>query len=87
MSKKKQVAPIPRIKPDEWYTPGEVLAFGIMTASTPDTQRQMLLRLIRQKRIKAKNIGGEQKPRYVVQGCHLIAYRDAQMKPGEYEKK
>ena len=82
-----RIMPIKKIDPEKFYTPKEVISFGIMTAGSQDTQRQMLLRFIRQKRIEAKNLGGTRKPRYVVQGKHLIAYRDTQMKPGEYEKK
>ena len=37
--------------------------------------------------IEAKNLGGTKKPRYVVQGRHLISYRDTQVKPGSYETK
>lgn len=76
-----------KINPEKFYTPGEVVALGVMTASTEDTQRQMLLRMIRQKRIEAINLGGDQKPRYVIQGKNLVQYMKANMKPGEYEKK
>lgn len=76
-----------KINPDQFYSVKETLDLGLMTASSFNTQRQMLLRLIRQKRIEAKNLGGEKKPRYVIQGAHLISYRDAQVKPEEYAKK
>lgn len=76
-----------KINPEKFYTPKEIVKLGIMTASTPDTQRQMLLRFIREKRITATNLGGEKKPRYVVQGKHLSDYMTANMKPGEYETK
>lgn len=76
-----------KIDPEKFYTPKEVVDLGIMSASTNDTKRQMLLRFIRERRIEAVNLGGDKKPRYVVQGKHLIAYRDAQVKPGEYETK
>lgn len=78
---------IKKINPEKFYTPKEVIDLGLMTAKTPDTKRQMLLRMIRQKRIEAKNLGGNKKPRYVIQGSHLISYRDANMKPGQYETK
>ena len=76
-----------KINPEKFYTPKEIIKLGIMTASTPDTQRQMLLRFIRTKRITAVNLGGDKKPRYVVQGKNLIEYSNAQMKPEEYSKK
>lgn len=76
-----------KINPEKFYTPKEIIKLGIMSASNEDTQRQMLLRFIRQKRINAVNLGGEKKPRYVVQGKHLTEYMQARMKPGEYEKK
>lgn len=74
-----------KIDPEKFYTPKQIVAMGVMTANTVDTQRQMLLRFIRQKRIEATNLGGNKKPRYVVQGKHLIAYLDRQTK--EYDKK
>lgn len=76
-----------KINPEKFYTPKEIVKLGVMTASTPDTQRQMLLRFIREKRINATNLGGDKKPRYVVQGKHLTDYMTANVKPGEYEKK
>lgn len=76
-----------KINLEKFYTPKEIIKLGVMTASTPDTQRQMLLRFIREKRIQALNLGGEKKPRYVVQGKHLVEYINSQMKPGDYEKK
>lgn len=76
-----------KINPDKFYTPKEIIDFGIMTASSEDTKRQMLLRFIREKRLEAVNLGGEKKPRYVVQGKHLIDYVNTQIKPTEYIKK
>jgi len=76
-----------KINHEKFYTPKDIIGLGIMTASTPDTKRQMLLRLIRQKRITATNLGGDKKPRYVVQGKHLTDYMTTQMKPGEISKK
>lgn len=76
-----------KINSEKFYTPKEIIKLGIMTASMPDTQRQMLLRFIREKRINAVNLGGEKKPRYVVQGKHLTDYMTANMKPGEITKK
>ena len=75
-----------KIDPDKFYTVKEVLGLGILTASNLDTKRQMLLRHIRDKKIDAKNLGGEKKPRYLIQGSHLIAYSDRQMKPESYAK-
>lgn len=76
-----------KINLEKFYTPKEIVSLGVMTASTPDTQRQMLLRFIREKRITAVNLGGNKKPRYVVQGRHLVEYMDSQIKPGDYLKK
>ena len=75
------------IKDGEFYTPKEAVGFGIMTANNEDTQRQMLLRKIKNGEIKAKNVGGEKKARFLIQGKELIAYRDAQMKRGKYVTK
>lgn len=76
-----------KIDPEKFYTPKEIVDLGIMSANSTDTKRQMLLRFIRAGRITALNLGGDKKPRYAVQGKNLIAYRDAQIKPGEYSKK
>ncbi len=76
-----------KINPEKFYTPTEITKLGILTASTPDTQRQMLLRHIRENRIEATNLGGNKKPRYVVQGKNLIGYMTANMKPGESSTK
>lgn len=76
-----------KINPEKFYTAKQIADMGVMTATKPDTKRQMLLRYIRNGEIEAVNVGGEKKPRYLVQGKHLIAYRDRQVKPGEYTKK
>lgn len=75
------------INPDKFYTPKEIISFGVMTAKSQDTKRQMLLRFIREKRIEAINLGGDKKPRYLVQGKNLISYLNTQMKGSEYTKK
>lgn len=76
-----------KINPEKFYAPKDIVELGVLTASTPDTKRQMLLRHIREGKIEAMNLGGDKKPRYVVQGKNLIKYRDEQMKPGEFIKK
>lgn len=76
-----------KINPEKFYAPKDIIELGILTASTPNTKRQMLLRHIREGKVEAMNLGGDKKPRYVVQGKNLIKYRDEQMKPGEYIKK
>ncbi len=76
-----------KIAPDQFYTPKEIETFGIMSAGSVDTRRQMLLRFIREGRIPAKNLASDAKPRYVVQGKHLIEYMDRQVKPGQYRTK
>jgi len=72
---------------EKFYTPNEIVDLGIMSASNTDTKKQMLLRFIREGRMKALNLGGLKKPRYVVQGRHLVEYLNTQMKPGSYMKK
>lgn len=76
-----------KIDPEKFYTPKEIAELGILTANTPDTKRQMLLRHIRDGRLPALNLGGDKKPRYVIQGKHLIDYKQGHLKPGEYETK
>lgn len=76
-----------KINPKKFYTPKEVLSLGIMTASNEDTQKQMLLRAIRQKKVVALNLGTDKRPRYVLQGKHITEYANRQIKPGQYEKK
>jgi len=74
-----------KIDPEKFYTPKEIVGLGIISAEKSGTQ--MLLRHIRQGKVEALNLGGEKKPRYAVQGKHLVKYRDTQMKPGQYETK
>lgn len=76
-----------RINAEKFYTPNDMVQMGIMTASNKDTQKQMLLRFIREGRIESLNLGSDKKPRYVVQGKNIIKYMDRQIKPGQYLKK
>lgn len=76
-----------KIDPEQFYTPKEISDMGIMTATSDDTRRQMILRHIRQGKLQAKNLGGDKKPRYVVLGRNLIDYKDRQVRPGDYMKK
>lgn len=76
-----------KIKEDKFYTPKEIIKFGIMTAKTEDTKKQMLLRFIRQGKIESLNLGTDNKPRYVVRGKELIDYMNANLKKSEYIKK
>lgn len=77
-----------KIDPEKFYTSAEICKDrDVMTANNANTRRQMLFRFIREKRIEAINLGGKKKPRYVVQGKHLVSYMDRQMKPGNYEVK
>lgn len=83
-----------KIDPEKFYRPKEVGALGILPVAssagrpfTANTRHQVLLRFIRQARFNAINVGTEKQPRYVVQGKHLIAYKNTQMKKGEYQKK
>ena len=78
---------IKKINAEKFYTPKQIADMGIMTAKTSDTKRQMLLRMIREKRIVAVNLGGDKKPRYVVQGKELIQYKNTQVKGGDYQTK
>lgn len=73
-----------QIKEEKFYTPNEVVELGIMKANTIDTKKQMLLRFIRQGRIESKNVGGKNKPRYLIQGKDLIQYMNRQVKKGSY---
>jgi len=74
-----------KINPEKFYTPKEAVNAGIIPADKSGTQ--MLLRHIREGRVEALNLGGEKKPRYAIQGKHLVKYRDTHMKPGSYETK
>lgn len=77
-----------QIKADKFYTPNEIIELGILTkAKSNDTRRQMVLRFIRESRVEYINLGNEKQPRYVVQGKHLIAYRDKRVKAGQYVTK
>lgn len=74
-----------KINPEKFYTPKEIVGLGIISAEKSGTQ--MLLRHIRQGKVEALNLGGEKKPRYAIQGKHLISYRDTQVKTEKYMKK
>lgn len=77
-----------KINPEEFYTPIEIAKReDLLTAGNPNTRRQMLLRHIREKKVIAKNLGGNGKPRYVIQGKHLIDYINESMGPESYTKK
>jgi len=77
----------PKIQPEKFYSATECVDLGVMSARNKDTQRQMLLRHIRNGRIKGTNVGTDARPRYVVQGKELSRYLDARMRRGEYETK
>lgn len=77
----------PKIQPEKFYSATDVVNLGIMSASNKHTQRQMLLRHIRNGRIKAANVGTEEMPRYVVQGKELSRYAESRIKPGSYRTK
>ena len=76
-----------KINPEKFYTSKDIVEMNILTASNSNTKRQMLLRFIREGRITAINLGGDNKPRYIVQGKHLIEYMNSQLKPKQYIKK
>ena len=77
-----------KINSEKFYTPIEIADMdGVLTAKSPNTRRQMLLRHIREKKIEAKNLGGDRKPRYVVQGKHLLDYMNSSVQPEDYSKK
>lgn len=74
----------PKIDPERYYTPKECVKLGVTTAK----DSQVLLRHARLKKIpETLNLGSEKRPRYAFKGKHLIDYMQAQVKPGEYEKK
>lgn len=77
-----------KINPEKFYTPTEIAKMeNILSANSADTRRQMLLRHIRDKKVVAVNLGGDRKPRYVIQGKHLVSYIQANMEPAEYVKR
>jgi len=67
-----------KIKKTGWYTPKEIVDNGfidtITKASSKENKLQMLLRFIRTKRLKAKNVGSEGKYRYIVLGEDLTNF-------------
>lgn len=73
-----------KVNLEKFYTPNEIVGLGVMNANTKDSQKQMLLRFIREKRIKVVNVGGDSSPRYLVQGKDLSEYFKAQLNPKEY---
>lgn len=75
-----------QIDPEKFYSSKDAIKH-VGTANSADTKRQMLLRHIRDGVLTAINLGGDKKPRYVIQGKHLIAYRNRQIKRGDYTTK
>ena len=73
-----------KIDLEKFYTPNEVVELGIMKAPETDSKKQMLLRYIREKKINAVNVGGDKKPRYLIQGKNLVEYTNTQLKTGQY---
>lgn len=71
-----------KIKEDDFYTPTEVSEMLKSRATNPDTKKQMILRHIRNGKLKATNLGGEKKPRYVVRGKDIIDYKNRQITAG-----
>jgi hypothetical protein len=67
-----------KIKPDEWYTPWEIVLGGHIDDHTKATSKnvkyQLLMRLIRSGRIPGKNLGTDNRPRYIVPGRTLIKF-------------
>lgn len=76
-----------KIDPEKFYTPSEACELGVISGKSPNVRRQMLLRNIRDGKITAINVDSQKKPRYVVQGKHLLDYQTTQLKPGSYLKK
>ena len=71
-----------KIEDEKFYTPNDMLK-----NSKAFPSRQMVLRHIRKGTIKATNFGSEKKPRYVVQGKHIVEYMNGAMSPSDYTKK
>lgn len=62
------------IKPDEIYTPNEISEMNLYLTKTKITKKQMILRLIRNEKIKATNLGSDKQKRYVVRGKDLLEF-------------
>lgn len=61
-----------RINIEEFYTPNEIVRTSdVIKGVNEDTRRQIILRHIRDGKIKAKNVGTPLKPRYMIRGIHL----------------
>lgn len=71
-----------KIKEDDFLTPAEAT---IVLGKDEKSSTQVMLRHIRQGKLEAKNVGGDKKPRYLIQGKNLIKYRDTMMR--RYETK
>lgn len=63
-----------KINKDEIYTPLEIANMNLYLTKTKVTKHQMILRLIRNGRIKATNLGTDQQRRYVVRGKDLLEF-------------
>lgn len=63
------------IKKDEWYTPVELLKKGIRQKNANEySNHQILLRHIKNGKLKSKNIQSPNKPRYIILGEDALTY-------------
>lgn len=74
-----------KINKETFYTV-EQAAELIGTASTKDTRKQMIWRMIRQGRIEAIDRGKGAAPRYFIKGNELENYPERQVKQGTYSR-
>ena len=62
---------IMKIDKNYYYTPNQIVEMGIMKAKTVNSQRQMLLRYIREGKLPSRNIGQANNPLYLIHGSDL----------------
>ena len=74
------------IKKDEFYTPQEAAKL-VGTAPKHNSAVQMVQRHIRLGKLKAKNVGNEDQPRYLIRGKHLQEYNKKRLSSGDYKTK
>lgn len=69
---------------NRFYKTHEIAEMGLLSkAKSQNVRHQMILRFIRQGRIKGINVGNAVQPRYVVEGKTLLEYMNRAIKCGE----
>lgn len=77
MNKKQPQNDYTVVHEDSLYPLKDILDLNVLSATSRDSNWQILQRHIRENKLKAVNVGSELRPRYIVYGRDLIEYLKA----------